>query len=257
MLSATEAVIKVDVAQVNAEPLPACKDGVVGLFDSTWPALRALTAYGPSREDVDLQSTIQELVLERDQAVSADPLKLQTRTQALDRLARDVNQGKVLDGPDASFELACSRTGSWVLPMAESDQMHLAALNVSILAYDPDELGGLLYRITEPPMHGSLYASTALGSTSYREVESAVMPYRPSVEQEKQFSLHQSELSPHVLLFVGQRSDLYDDRRQCLPGTLCPFLLHDFFLVSILLAAPQKSLAFLVSGPGREPLAGR
>ena len=178
MLSAAEAVITVDITQVNAEPLPACEDGLVGLFDSTWPALRALTAYGSSREDVDLQSAIQELILEKDQALSADPLKLQARTQALDLLARDVTLGKVLDGPDAAFELACSRTGSWALPMAESNQMHLTALNVSILAYDPDELEGLLYRITEPPVHGSLYASTALGSTSYREVRTSPPPCR-------------------------------------------------------------------------------
>ena len=188
MLSATEAVITVDITQVNAEPLPACEDGVVGLFGSSWPAFRALTAYTSPRENTDLQSAIEELILEKDQALGDDPLKLQTRTQALDRLARDVTLGKVLDGPDSAFELACSRTGSWALPMAKIDQMHLTALNVSILAYDPDELEGLLYRITEPPMHGSLYASTALSSTSYREVESAAMPYLPSsVEQENKF----------------------------------------------------------------------
>ena len=204
MLAATEAVITVDVSQVNAEPLPACEDDVVGLFDSAWPALHALTGYGASREDVDLPSAIQGLILEKDQALSADPLRLQARTQALDRLARDVNLGKVLDGPSgAAFELACSRAGSWALPMAQSDQA--AALNVSILAFDPDELGGLLYNITEPPMHGSLYASTALGSTSYREVEHMpVMPYHrsSSVEHDEHFSLHQSEPSLHVLCFL-------------------------------------------------------
>ena len=250
MLSAAEAVIAVDITQVNADPLPACEDGVVGLFGSSWPALRALTAYTSPRENTDLQSAIEELILEKDQALDDDPLKLQTRTQALDRLARDVTLGKVLDGPDSAFELACSRTGSWTLPMAKNDQMHLTALNVSILAYDPDELEGLLYRITEPPMHGSLYASTALSSTSYREVESAAMPYLPSsVEQENKF------------MCINLR---YRSMCCCLQATAQTFMAiggnayqvrsappnYTIFLFLILLVAPHQSLAVLVLDPG-------
>ena len=173
MLEETEAVITVDISHTNSAPLPACETGEGGLFGETWSGLNALTTMVGRNSAPDRQEIIQALITERDTVLAADPLKLVARTTALDLLASGAAQGKIIAGTDTSFDLACTSSGSWTLPMAPSQAESLTALNVSILAYDSDEFEGLTYRIVQSPENGVLYASTARVGDAYTQVLAA------------------------------------------------------------------------------------
>eukprot|EP00873_Tetraselmis_striata_P025523 jgi/Tetstr1/445787/TSEL_033434.t1 len=169
------AIVDITVRHINSLPIPVCdlpavaaESGLPLIADAELRASLSNLADHNAMSRVSRNDTAAGLVLAGTEAVAGDIYKAESRTRALDLLSFFVREGTILDGPSA-FEFACSSAGSWELEMGTAEAPH--ALDVSLLAFDRDEDQALTYHVVQPPLRGSLFATTALPGASYAQAQ--------------------------------------------------------------------------------------
>ena len=169
MLLEGSATIFITVRHINSVPHPACEDASGGLITSValLEDLKAMTVTGETRDAVDRVQAVSDLVSERDRAIAESKGRTNIRVRALTQLATTASDGLLVAGPTA-YDLACSASGLWTIPMPTEDSRQL--LNISLLAFDKDDTSGGVYQIVKGAEHGMLFATTALPGSSYSQV---------------------------------------------------------------------------------------